>query len=89
VRPGGQLQIAYGVTLKFLPSVGIMVGGQFHAEGFAHAEGSNVKFTLFDTGRVNATDAPVRLQGGRTRKEGRLQVSTQRERMNDCLLKLT
>jgi hypothetical protein len=74
VRPGGQLQVAYGVTLKFLPSVGIMVGGQFHAEGFAHSEGSNVKFTLFDIGRINATDAPVRLVGGRTRKDGRLQV---------------
>ena len=76
VRPGGRLQISFGVTLKFLPSVGIMVGGQFHAEGFAHADGSSVKFTLFDTGRLNATDAPIRLVGGRTRKEGRLQVNT-------------
>lgn len=75
IRPGGQLQIAYGVTLKFLPSVGIMVGGHFHAEGSGHADGSAVKFTLFDPGRVNATDAPVRLVGGRTRKDGRLQVN--------------
>ena len=51
-----------------------MIGGQFHAEGFEHADGNMVKFTLFDTGRLNATDAPVRLVGGRTRKEGRLQV---------------
>lgn len=75
IRPGGQLQIAFGVTLKFLPSVGIMVGGHFHAEGSDHSDGDAVKFTLFDPGRVNASDAPVRLIGGRTRKEGRLQVS--------------
>ena len=74
VRPGGRLQISYGVTLKFLPSVGIMVGGQFHAEGFGYGDGEMVKFTLFDMGRVNATDAPVRLVGGKTRKDGRLQV---------------
>ncbi|CAG7818427.1 unnamed protein product, partial [Allacma fusca] len=74
VRPGGHLQISFGATLKFLPSVGIMVGGKFLAEGFAHSEGSSVKFTLFDTGRLNATDAPVRLVGGRSRKEGRLQI---------------
>lgn len=77
IRPGGQLQIAYGVTLKFLPSVGIMVGGHFHAEGSGHSDGNSVKFTLFDPGRVNASDAPVRLVGGRTRKDGRLQVSGQ------------
>jgi hypothetical protein len=53
-----------------------MVGGQFHAEGFGYGDGEMVKFTLFDSGRVNATDAPVRLVGGKTRKDGRLQVGT-------------
>jgi len=74
IRPGGHLLISYGVTLKFLPSVGIMVGGQFHSEGFGYGDGEMVKFTLFEMGRINATDAPVRLVGGKTRKDGRLQV---------------
>jgi len=58
-----------------MPSVGIMVGGRFHAEGYELSEEGAVKFTLFNPGRVNATDAPVRLVGGKNGKEGRLQVS--------------
>jgi len=74
-----------GVTLRFPPSVGIMVAGKLEARG----KGPNdIRFTLHED-RVEAPEndtesgvvvpeesqAPVRLLGGRTTREGRLQVS--------------
>lgn len=73
-----------GVTLRFPPSVGMMVAGKLEARG----KGPNdIRLTLREE-RIdmpeNDTDptllipeesrAPVRLLGGRTNREGRLQV---------------
>lgn len=84
VRPGGKLILQPGVTLRFPPSVGMMVAGKLEARG----KGPNdIRLTLREE-RIdmpeNDTDpallipeehrAPVRLLGGRTSREGRLQV---------------
>ncbi|XP_034245120.1 protein bark beetle isoform X3 [Thrips palmi] len=84
VRPGGKLVLQPGVTLRFPPSVGMMVAGKLEARG----KGPNdIRLTLREE-RIdmpeNDTDptllipeenrAPVRLLGGRTNREGRLQV---------------
>lgn len=84
MRPGGKLVLQPGVTLRFPPSVGMMVAGKLEARG----KGPNdIRLTLREE-RIdmpeNDTDptllipeenrAPVRLLGGRTNREGRLQV---------------
>ena len=72
VRPGGRLKITPGVTLKFEHSVGMMVSGELIAEG--DNSGGQPVLTLLDHPRDNVTEAGVRLVGGRTVREGRLQV---------------
>ncbi|XP_043483219.1 protein bark beetle isoform X2 [Leptopilina heterotoma] len=87
VRPGGRLVIQPGVTLRFPPAVGMMVAGSLYARGKGP---SDIQLTLkeeivieqvpdnetiadamtFDVSRT----IPVRLLGGRTNLEGRLQV---------------
>jgi hypothetical protein len=71
VRVGGRLTLQPGVTLKFPPSVGIMVAGKLDARG----RGPNdIRLTLEEQEPVNETTAPVRLLGGHSIREGRLQV---------------
>ena len=72
VRPGGRLKITPGVTLKFEHGVGMMVSGEIIAEG--DLQGGQPVFTLLDTVRENVSSVPVRLMGGKTVREGRLQV---------------
>ncbi|KAF5303544.1 hypothetical protein FQR65_LT08145 [Abscondita terminalis] len=43
IRPGGKLTIEPGVTLRFPPSVGLMVGGRLEAHGLGP---DSIKFTL-------------------------------------------
>ncbi|XP_012531769.1 protein bark beetle [Monomorium pharaonis] len=87
VRPGGKLILQPGVTLRFPPAVGMMVAGKFDAHG---KKPSDILFTLKeelallpnndtfadeDTIQVDETESvPVRLLGGKTNLEGRLQV---------------
>nr|CAD7425800.1 unnamed protein product [Timema monikensis] len=81
IRPGGKLTIQSGVTLRFPPSVGMMVAGKLEARG----GGPNDILLTMKEERVetpeNGTEAlpeeskvPIRLLGGRTNQEGRLQV---------------
>ncbi len=72
VRPGGRLKITPGVTLKFEHSIGMMVSGELIAEG--DLQGGQPTMTLLETVRDNVTQVPVRLVGGNTIREGRLQV---------------
>ena len=72
VRPGGRLKVTPGVTLKFEHSIGMMVSGELIAEG--DLQGNQPLFTLLDSPRDNVTQVPVRLVGGKTIREGRLQV---------------
>ena len=72
VRPSGRLKITPGVTLKFEHSVGMMVSGELIAEG--DNSGGQPVLTLLDTVRENVSDTGVRLVGGHTVREGRLQV---------------
>ena len=72
VRPGGRLKVTPGVTLKFEHSIGMMVSGELIAEG--DLQGNQPLFTLLDAPRDNVTQVPVRLVGGKTIREGRLQV---------------
>ncbi|XP_067009482.2 protein bark beetle [Anabrus simplex] len=82
IRPGGKLTLQPGVTLKFPSSVGMMVAGYVEARG----RGPNdIRLTLKEE-RIEVPDnntetekpvestVPVRLVGGRTEMEGRLQV---------------
>ncbi|XP_070163334.1 protein bark beetle [Polyergus mexicanus] len=88
VRPGGKLILQPGVTLRFPPSIGIMVAGKFDAHG---KRPSDILFTLKeeliilpnnetlvmeeDTSQIDEMEpVPVRLLGGKTNLEGRLQV---------------
>ncbi|KAK9738697.1 Scavenger receptor cysteine-rich domain [Popillia japonica] len=90
IRPGGKLTLEPGVTLRFPPSIGIMVGGKLEARG---DEPDSIKFTLkeeisfvntsFDEENPVESDTeiveveskvPVRLLGGKVDTEGRLQV---------------
>lgn len=86
VRPGGKLILQSGVTLRFPPAVGMMVAGKLDARGKGP---SNILFTLKeelvvlsnnetlaeeDTPVDEMESVPVRLLGGRTNLEGRLQV---------------
>lgn len=89
VRPGGKLILQPGVTLRFPPSIGIMVAGKFDARG---KRPSDILFTLKEELAIlpnNETlmteedmnpigeveSVPVRLLGGKTNLEGRLQVT--------------
>ncbi|XP_046609560.1 protein bark beetle isoform X2 [Neodiprion virginianus] len=86
IRPGGKLTLQPGVTLRFPPAVGMMIAGKLDARG---KEPSDIMFTLkeeivYEPENETSTDmamledgetnAPVRLLGGRTNLEGRLQV---------------
>lgn len=86
VRPGGKLVLQSGVTLRFPPAVGMMVAGQLDARG---KRPSDIRLTLKEditmesqnssnleeTPQSSPTDSiPVRLLGGKTNLEGRLQV---------------
>ena len=53
----------------------MMVAGHLHAEGSSLAEEKRVSLSLQErSGRSNVSLAPVRLVGGSTALEGRLQV---------------
>ncbi|KAK2577430.1 hypothetical protein KPH14_003537 [Odynerus spinipes] len=86
VRPGGKLILQPGVTLRFPPAVGMMVAGKLDARG---KRPSDIRFTLkeelpMDTQNSSLLEEapqpspmdtiPVRLLGGKTNLEGRLQV---------------
>ena len=85
VRPGGKLIIQPGVTLRFPPAVGMMVAGTLYARGKGP---SDIQLTLkeeivIEPDNETMADAmafdesnsvPVRLLGGKTNLEGRLQV---------------
>ncbi|CAB3370904.1 Hypothetical predicted protein [Cloeon dipterum] len=71
VRVGGRLTLQSGVTLKFLPSVGFMVAGKLEARG---RTANDIRMTLEEQEPLNETFANVRLLGGKTEREGRLQV---------------
>lgn len=93
IRPGGKLMIEPGVTLRFPPAIGMMVGGRFEAKG---VEPDSIRFTLKEElthGPDNVTyetdteeyiseteqivvepSVPIRLLGGNTETEGRLQL---------------
>ncbi|KAJ2949950.1 hypothetical protein O0L34_g11275 [Tuta absoluta] len=90
VRPGGKLVLNPGVTLKFPPSIGMMIAGKLDARG---KRPNDITFTLkeevvMSNDSFYETDAdidpttpgyvepvvPIRLLGGRTQQEGRLQV---------------
>ena len=89
VRPSGRLKITPGVILKFEHSVGMMVSGELIAEG--DKKGGQPVFTMLEIikeNEGNVTDgeddqelensvssSPVRLVGGLTDHEGRLQVN--------------
>ncbi|KAK6621229.1 hypothetical protein RUM43_011535 [Polyplax serrata] len=81
IRPGGKLTLHSGVTLRFPPSVGLMVAGRLEARGHGP---NNILFTLKQD-RIEPVeetteqipvedDMNVRLLGGRSSMEGRLQV---------------
>ncbi len=73
VRPNGRLKITPGVTLKFEHSIGVMVSGELIAEG--DLQGGQPVLTLLDeVARENVSAVPVRLVGGKSVLEGRLQV---------------
>lgn len=88
VRPGGKLSLQPGVTLRFPPAIGMMIAGKLDARGKGP---SDILFTLkeeivYESDNETAADVaildaddtndpPVRLLGGRTNLEGRLQVS--------------
>ncbi|XP_012276535.1 protein bark beetle isoform X2 [Orussus abietinus] len=85
IRPGGKLTLQPGVTLRFPPAVGMMVAGKLDAQGKGP---SNILLTLKEEIvlepdnetliEVSMLDdmnsVPVRLLGGKTNLEGRLQV---------------
>nr|XP_022906031.1 protein bark beetle isoform X1 [Onthophagus taurus] len=102
IRPGGKLIIEPGVTLRFPPSIGIMIGGKLEARGI---EPDSILFTLkeelsfantsyeiqTETGIENTdinheteivsieSQKPLRLLGGKTEYEGRLQIKINNE----------
>lgn len=88
VRPGGKLILQPGVTLRFPPAVGMMVAGKLDARGkgpndilFSLKEELVVlpnNETLMEEEDIpidETESVPVRLLGGRTSLEGRLQVN--------------
>ncbi|XP_054261454.1 protein bark beetle-like isoform X2 [Macrosteles quadrilineatus] len=89
IRPEGRLTLQPGVVLRFPPGVGMMVAGKLEARG---RKVNNVLLTLQEESVMEQqteteTEAPlppsdptpVRLLGGRTEKEGRLQVKVGEE----------
>jgi hypothetical protein len=87
VRPGGKLILQPGVTLRFPPAVGMMVAGKLDARG---RRPSDILFTLKEELVISSNNetfveenitideietVPVRLLGGKTSLEGRLQVN--------------
>ncbi|KAL6268222.1 hypothetical protein P5V15_001333 [Pogonomyrmex californicus] len=87
VRPGGKLTLQPGVTLRFPPSVGMMVAGKFDARGKGPSDilftlkeelavlPNNDTLAMEDTIQTDETESvPVRLLGGKTNLEGRLQI---------------
>ncbi|EFN78073.1 Lysyl oxidase-like protein 4 [Harpegnathos saltator] len=90
VRPGGKLILQPGVTLRFPPAVGMMVAGKFDARGKGPNNILFTLKEELVMGPANRTEeeeeeeymssadktesVPVRLLGGRTSLEGRLQV---------------
>ncbi|XP_018046380.1 PREDICTED: protein bark beetle [Atta colombica] len=87
VRPGGKLILQPGVTLRFPPAVGMMIAGKFDARGKKPSDilftlkeelvmlPNNDTFTDENTIQVHETESiPVRLLGGKTNFEGRLQI---------------
>lgn len=87
IRPTGKLTLPPGVTLRFPPGVGMMVAGKLDAHG---KRSNDILFTLKEelvplpndeipieeqmNQIVEAESVPVRLLGGKTILEGRLQV---------------
>lgn len=93
IRPNGKLTLEPGVTLRFPPAVGLMVGGKLEARGVGP---DSILFTLkeeikhpadnetyeTDTEGYDAetepiileSKIPIRILGGKTETEGRLQV---------------
>ncbi|XP_061730021.1 protein bark beetle isoform X1 [Cydia pomonella] len=94
VRPGGKLVIQSGVTLKFPPAIGMMIAGKLDARGKRPSDITFTlkEEVIMTNDSVYETDpevepttpgysepiVPIRLLGGRTQHEGRLQV-----RIND------
>ncbi|XP_072155093.1 protein bark beetle isoform X2 [Bemisia tabaci] len=88
IRPGARLSLEPGVTLRFPPGVGMMVAGKLEARGRGPNDiRLTLKEERVDEPidlALNETDAepipvpestiPVRLLGGRSSSEGRLQV---------------
>ncbi|XP_045494665.1 protein bark beetle isoform X1 [Colias croceus] len=90
IRPGGKLILQSGVTLKFPPAIGMMVAGKLDARGKRPNDISLTlkeeiimsNDTIYETDpEVDPTTPgymepviPIRLLGGRTQYEGRLQV---------------
>lgn len=89
IRPGGKLVLQSGVILKFPPAIGMMVAGKLDARGkrpndimFTLKEEvvmSNESY--YETDNMDPTTpvyaepvVPIRLLGGKTTYEGRLQV---------------
>ncbi|XP_050298201.1 protein bark beetle isoform X2 [Anthonomus grandis grandis] len=93
IRPGGKLTIEPGVTLRFPPSIGMMVGGRLEARGI---EPDSIQLTMKENVAQLPEDnhyeseamameseteivqiepqVPIRLLGGTTETEGRLQI---------------
>ncbi|XP_034826785.1 protein bark beetle isoform X2 [Maniola hyperantus] len=90
IRPGGRLILQPGVTLKFPPAIGMMVAGKIEARGkrpndIAFTLKEEVVMTndsIYEidleleptTPGYQEPIVPIRLLGGRTPHEGRLQV---------------
>lgn len=90
VRPGGKLILQPGVTLRFPPAIGMMVAGKLDARGKGPSDilftlkeelvmeqptnetfpEENITNPVIDEADI----VPVRLLGGKTNLEGRLQV---------------
>ncbi|XP_038215102.1 protein bark beetle isoform X2 [Zerene cesonia] len=90
IRPGGKLILQSGVTLRFPPAIGMMVAGKLDARGKRPNDISFTlkeeiimsNDTIYETDpEIDPTTPgylepviPIRLLGGRTQYEGRLQV---------------
>ena len=88
IRPGGKLTLQSGVRLFFPPAVGMMVAGKLDAKGNGpnkilltlkeeiimevSINGTETEF-IDETG-PKLSEVPVRLLGGKSNNEGRLQV---------------
>ncbi|GFO27981.1 class a scavenger receptor srcr domain with c-type lectin domain [Plakobranchus ocellatus] len=77
IYPNKTLLLELGATLKFAPSVGMVVHGLLRADGSSSAGNKPITFTLDDREEwlplANRT-ASIRLQDGDTELEGRLEV---------------